>query len=187
MNAIACLGWGSLVWDPRELPIQRCWFSDGPLVPVEFVRKSDDGRVTLVIEASALPVRSLWAVMDGTDLASARDALRKREGIPPSKAEEIATWTLGDAAPSLLPTLPQWASSRGVQSVVWTNLKAKFGTQTNPPTADQVIDYLRGLTGSQRDSAERYVRLAPRQIDTVYRRQMEAVLHWTCLPPPPAA
>jgi len=122
--------------------------------------------------------------MDCADLDSARSGLQKREGIPLSQLNAIGAWTLNDAAPPNIPNLPQWAMSHGVHSVVWTNLKPKFGTQTNPPTADQVIDYLKKLAGARRDNAERYIRLAPRQIDTLYRRRIEAVLHWTPLSPP---
>jgi len=37
---IACIGWGSLIWDPRDLLVQREWFKDGALLPVEFARQA---------------------------------------------------------------------------------------------------------------------------------------------------
>ena len=33
---IACLGWGSLIWDPRALPIHRQWHMDGPLLSPDY-------------------------------------------------------------------------------------------------------------------------------------------------------
>jgi hypothetical protein len=177
---IACLGWGSLVWDPRELPIQREWFADGPFVQVEFVRQSDNGRVTLVLEASAPPSRSLWAVMDHTEVGAAREALRKREGVSKERLSDIGGWSKGEASPGFILDLPEWAVSHGLEGVVWTALPSKFnGKEHCTPTIAQVLEYLADLTATTRDSAERYIRCAPRQIDTPYRRRIEAVLHWT--------
>jgi len=176
MTVIACLGWGSLIWDSRELPIQRNWFDDGPLIHVEFARKSQDGRITLVLAPTESPVRSLWAMMDTADITTAREALRKREGC---KSNAIESWGIGEPCPKLVLWLPEWAHARGIDAVVWTALPPKFGDGEAAPTEENVIHYLSQLTGAVRDTAERYVRYAPRQIDTAYRRRIEAALHWT--------
>jgi hypothetical protein len=177
---IACLGWGSLIWDPRELPIQRRWFDDGPFIKIEFTRQSNDDRITLVIEETAAPVRTLWAVMDAMELDVAKEALRQREGKP--SREFIGHWNTGEASPEAIPHLPEWAKAHGVASVIWTALPSRFkGEDKRTPAADEVLDHLRQLDGTKRDNAERYIRLAPRQIDTAYRRRIEATLGWTPL------
>jgi len=175
---IACLGWGSLIWDIKELPIQRHWFEDGPFVPVEFARQSDDGRITLVILKDATPVRTLWAVMDCVELKDAIEALRVREGN--TNSQNIGRWTAGQSDQPEIQGLAQWAGARGIDGVVWTALPAKFnGNNQTIPTQDDVVAYLDELRGLERGKAEEYVRRAPRQIDTVYRRRIEAELGWT--------
>src|SRR6185312_1902295 len=112
MATIACLGWGSLVWDPRELPIQRHWFEDGPFLSVEFTRQSQDGRITLVIEPNAAPVRSLWAVVDTFNLRTAREALRSREA---TSNENIGDWSFGHPPPASIPKIGDWARAHEIE------------------------------------------------------------------------
>jgi hypothetical protein len=159
---IACLGWGSLVWDPKELPIHRDWFRDGPFVSAEFARQSEDGRITLVLHPTAIPVRALWAIMDCTTLEDAREALRKRERIHSKNRDDIDDWTQGQADPEAISGLAHWAGSIGVSSAVWTALPPKFDNQDRPPNEQEVVDYLRGLRGRLREAAEEYVRRTPR-------------------------
>ncbi|WP_320534490.1 hypothetical protein [Robbsia andropogonis] len=182
MQTIACLGWGSLVWDVRGLPIRRGWFEDGPLAPVEFLRQSKDGRVTLVIDEGGQPMRVLWALMDSTNIEGARHALGAREEIPEKNWQKhIGVWQRSDGSPpAAMPTLNHWAQSCGLDGVVWTALPPKFGGQDgHRASADEVTAYLVGLEGRKREIAEQYVRNAPRQIDTLYRRRIEAALNWS--------
>jgi hypothetical protein len=176
MAKIACLGWGSLVWDARELPIQEAWSDDGPFLKVEFLRQSKDKRITLVLDSNATPVQSLWVVMGADDLPAAKEALRKREGC---READIASWSRGDAAPANIGALPEWAEANGVDAVIWTGLPAKIGKEQRRASVEEVLDHLRGLSGPERENAESYVRRAPRQIDTEYRRRIEVELGWT--------
>jgi hypothetical protein len=105
---IACLGWGSLVWDPRELPVQGKWFEDGPLLPIEFARQSEDGRLTLVLVPEyESRVRSLWALFSVGTVAEEQEALRQRESIPEkNKVKHVAAWSAGEQEPPIFPRLP---------------------------------------------------------------------------------
>ena len=53
MMAIAILGWGSLVWDPRDLPHYGPWRKEGPTLTIEFSRVSSDCRLTVVVDPVA--------------------------------------------------------------------------------------------------------------------------------------
>ena len=177
MTNIACLGWGSLIWDPRNLPIRRYWFDDGPLIPLEFARQSMDDRITLVIVPDARPVRALWTLMDSDSFEDAKERLRLREGR--TKPEYIGDWSRRRPSPASIPELSEWALARNVDSVIWTKLPPKpKGKDNRPPGVEDVLRHLRELSGTKRDAAEQYIRRAPRQIDTAYRRRIEAELQW---------
>ena len=114
--------------------------------------------------------------METADISTAQKALRSRESC---KLSDIGMWSTGEPCPAHVLELPEWAQARGIDAVVWTALPPKFGGNPVTPSDQDVIQYLSQLTGEGRDTAERYVRHAPRQIDTAYRRRIEATLNWT--------
>lgn len=178
-----CLGWGSLIWCQKRLPVTGGWREDGPTLPVEFARESRDKRITLVICEGSLPVRVLWAVLDVATIDEARLALAVREGVTERNISySIGYWTpFADSGHPGFDAIGQWAEPRGVAGVVWTALKPKIGDDYRVPAEVEVVNHLNGLVGTARDTAEEYVRLAPRQIQTPYRRRIEEALGWTPL------
>ena len=178
---IVCLGWGSLVWCPKTLPVAGVWSIDGPDLPVEFARESNDKRITLVICEGAPVVRTLWAILDVATLAEAKKALAIREGI----GDDNIRYSIGFWSPEMRSRGPAadivaaWAERRELDGIVWTALKPRMAGVQRMPSSGEVIDHLSGLKGAERDVAEEYVRLAPRQIATPYRRAIEEALGWT--------
>ncbi|HTR24858.1 MAG TPA: hypothetical protein VMI10_12840 [Terriglobales bacterium] len=179
---IACIGWGSLIWHKRNLDVDGEWRADGPTLPVEFARLSNDGRITLVLVQGFEPVPTLWSAFNTHDLAKARESLRHRERIPQSRAaESIAHWLRGEnPASEPRATISAWAAGKNLEAGVWTNLPPKFdGVNGRVPTESELVAYLQTLEGQARAAAEEYVRRAPRQIATAYRRVIERALGWT--------
>jgi hypothetical protein len=178
---IGCLGWGSLIWDPRDLLIRRKWFSDGPLLPIEFCRESSDGRITLVLVPEKPCVRTFWAIFSTEVLADAVKSLREREGIPGrDTSEHIGQWVRDrESNVGVDPEVRDWGNRMRLDAVLWTALPPKFHDRDGEiPNAQQVLDYLRDLRYEKKRHAEQYVRRTPIQIDTEYRRLIETQLGW---------
>lgn len=179
---VACLAWGSLVWDSRGLPLNGGWHFDGPGVQVEYLRQSKDGRMTLVLEPSAISSPSLWAKVQTHDLASAVAALAEREGIGQKSTRKfIGTWSTGQPEPPLIHGLENWAIANAIDHAIWTALPPKFNDESVRASQEQVLAYLGSLTESTRDLAEQYVRNTPQQIRTLFRQAIEETLQWTPL------
>jgi hypothetical protein len=171
---IACLGWGSLIWDTsRPFPVIGEWREDGPGLPLEFARQSGGNRMTLVIVDIAHSVSALWAQLDAASLDQAICALSEREGVPNKNV--IGRWPNNTG--TLYPhqsDIAAWAISKDLTGVVWTALppgmKKARGVM---PTLAEVKAHLRGLGSIESVSAIEYIHRAPIQIATPYRSILE--------------
>ena len=179
---IVCLGWGSLIWDPRTLPRRGRWRLDGPRLPIEFAREAADKRITLVVTEGAPVLDVLWIELDVPSLVQAKRALAHREKITDASIErDVGYCDGGQTSPyPIAATVAAWAEQREVGAVVWTGLRPGFREKRGTvPAITDVLGHLRGLDGGERDRAERYIRRAPEQIRTPYRDAIQRELGWT--------
>ncbi len=184
---IACLGWGSLIWKPRGLPIRGAWFEDGPILPIEFARESGDKRITLVIADVKYTVRTLWALMSVGTLDKAKHKLADREGISEENIKySIGFWekTSESSHGKCVPQISVWAKNLHIDAVVWTNFKFGFiETRDTMPEYAQILEHVEQLSHEERRVVEEYVRRTPVQIDTEFRRNLQRDLGWTPIIP----
>jgi len=78
---IAVIGWGSIIWSTRVLRVRTRWNIDGPFLPVEFARISNDGRLTLVLCPGNEGQRTYWAMSEFENLDLAMRFSCVREGL----------------------------------------------------------------------------------------------------------
>ena len=170
---IVVLAWGSLVWDPRKLKVGKTWHENGPCLPIEFARKSKDGRLTLVIYPQAKQVTTLWALSTCATVEEAMENLRKRE----KSALRGIGWWRADRDEQILEgttdyriTIAAWGLEKKFDAVIWTDLSTNFEEEVKKPvTKDAVCEYIRTLAGEKKDAALAYIRKAPEQIETDFR------------------
>jgi hypothetical protein len=167
---IACLGWGSLIWNPGLLPLASEWHVDGPMLPIEFARVADGGELATAICLNAPPCQVLWALLNVETLAAAVNALRKREQIPEDREDGIGVFTINSLTVGVL---GKWAADRRLDAVIWTALPPRFEEiEGLIPSLDDVLSYLIALDGETLEHAKFYMENVPEQIDTPYRSEI---------------
>ena len=173
---IVCLGWGSLIWKPEPLPLASEWFTDGPLLPIEFARVGEGGELATALCLNAKPCRVLWAVLHAESLQTACSALRAREQIPEDRQDGIGVFMPGGTE---IGVLGEWCALRQIDAVIWTALPPRFeGEEGLVPSAGDAIAYFQGLSGETLDHARAYFHRVPLQIDTAYRREIISAMGW---------
>jgi hypothetical protein len=191
---IAVIGWGSLIWYPGCLRIKSRWRSDGPFLPIEFARISNDGRLTLVIhpgppEQPTPDQRTYWALSEFDSPKDARANLQLREGA--KNLDDIPSLISdgqeqGKIDRQIAAKIREWLNCRqDVQAAVWAGLQSnwerKQGTKFKLAEA---VKYLIKLerNGDEADAsydrAREYVTNTPPQIQTPVRKMMREKKGW---------
>jgi hypothetical protein len=182
---IAVLAWGSLVCNPGTLSLATEWRPEGPILPIEFSRISDNSRLTLVIdERDGARVQTFFALSSLGDTALAISELMKREGM--RSQDRVGCFTTRPMTcsaraqrlhPAACDSIVAWCKASSLDAVIWTALgprfKAKADEEFSPEAA---IRYLKGLEGDVRTKALRYIREAPVQVQTPVRQLVERLL-----------
>jgi hypothetical protein len=177
------LAWGSSVWDPGDLKIASKFAPNGPLLPIEFCRVSDDGRLTLAIDETFGALCNTYSAPSALEsLDAARDNLCQREGMADARAigfVEPASSRQSDLAmqshPQVVATIGAWAESLGYDAAIWTALISNFddwGKGGEPFSVSAALQYLETL--EREDPAKfaealAYIRKAPPEVETPVR------------------
>lgn len=176
---IAIIGWGSLVWDPRELNTEGKWLHDGPKLPLEFARISSDLRLTLVIRPKSKWVKTLYINSADSDLKSAISNLQEREKCP--NINSIGYYNFLDKTKNIkrIPEeiereLSMWNEVKKYDAVIWTDLGQNFKDKSQMEfNVHNLKIHLAGLKSNEYQLATEYILNAPSQIKTNFRKQIE--------------
>ncbi|MBI5559837.1 MAG: hypothetical protein HY883_01000 [Deltaproteobacteria bacterium] len=174
---IAIIGWGSLIWDPRELPREGTWQDDGPELKIEFSRISKDARLTLVLDvANGTPVKTKYVMSPRTSLDDAIEDLREREG----KVGKCIGWVdivkNTSSANCTHKQVAEWCRDKGFDAAIWTDLPPNFEKETKKPfSVDNAIIYLKSLPKNVRKEALKYIRNAPECVKTSLREEVNKI------------
>jgi hypothetical protein len=177
---IAIIGWGSLIWDPRDLPREGTWQGDGPELQIEFSRISRDARLTLVIDFThGSPVKTMHVQSPRASLEDARNDLRKREGITSDKKigwvdviHDTDSRRNATGQADVHTTIRNWCGEKGYGGAVWTALESNFEKETGIKfSADAAVSYLKRLPKNVQKEARKYIHNAPDCVVTQVRQK----------------
>ncbi len=181
----AILAWGSVVWDPRNLPFKGdkdAWALGGPILKIEFSRVSTDAQLTLVIDTTnGVDVPTRFAESKRKSLLDSVADLRDREGTVircigyTNRSGDHASVHEHPEHRYSHDVVSAWLKSSDYEAAVWTALESNYREQHLRDFAvPHAVSYIRGLPKAPRDNALDYIRKAPAEVDTPLRRALKA-------------
>lgn len=183
MSEIFILGWGSLIWRQGELKTKGDWLQDGPTLPIEFSRISQNGRLTLVIdEQNGAPVQTRWIRSGYETLAEAITNLQQREGSPNAKAVGFADLRENRRSPTAIERhnksveiISEWGRHKGADAVIWTAISPRWPLH-GTFGVEAAARYAAELGEPLRSEAHEYIRRAPVEVVTPVRTRFEELM-----------
>ena len=183
---IAILGWGSLLWDPRDLQLATSFTLTGPSLPIEFCRVSKNHRLTLIIDETFGTLCQTYAATSAcSELDEAIENLRLRDGM--SSGADVGFVEIGSQKrspvaaqrhPHAVETIADWTLNAGYDAAIWTALDSHFERQIKEPfSVNAAMRFLENL--EQQDPAAfaralDYIRRAPAATQTPVREAAAA-------------
>jgi hypothetical protein len=155
------------------LTVRGEWHEDGPVLPLEFSKRSSKGRLTLVIDdVNGVPCRSGWWESGLESVTDAIANLADREGTGRIGFVDSINGESEGRDSEVVAKIEAWLSTTNKSAVIWTDLSADFQKKTDRPfSVDNAIAYLQGLIGEERDAALEYLERAPASVQTPLRRR----------------
>ena len=187
---IVIVGWGSLIWDPRDLPLERTWQNGGPNLPIEFSQVSQDCRLTLVIDYEngvVVPTQLIHSPRVNLgeaikDLRLREGTIRKRIGFVDLRHGKDSTVNYSDAERDSKDYLDRqracsdvstWLSGTDYNAAVRTALTSNFKSEVDHDySVDAALEYLWSLPKSAMERAIKYISNAPAFINTPLLRRL---------------
>jgi len=129
---IVYLAWGSLFWNPDDLPINN-WEKTDLILPLEFSRISDKGmgRLTLVIDEKNGTNNKVWyAESKIKNIDKSINALKIRENTIKDNIAYINLKTdkerVKNTPTKIVRRIKLWAKKNNIDVVIWTDLKSNW-------------------------------------------------------------
>jgi hypothetical protein len=175
---IGIIGWGSLIWDQRELKTKGDWLKNGPVIPIEFCRLSADGRITLVINSKFNPVPTLVIESLFETLDEAIHDLAKREGTEDITNIGHYTYTSDsfhsrDRNDFVKEILQQYKTD--FDALIWSDFGVRFKDKgLGDLSVENIIKHIESLDQNMKEKAIEYIIKTPTQVQTTFRPFLEA-------------
>ena len=174
---IAILGWGSLIWEPRDGFKENIgpWWEGGPILPIEFSRisSSRNGALTLVIDLdNGSNIQTKYTLSKRKNPEDTACDLRTREGtvIRHIGLIDLKTNFFRGHWSFIIDKIKLWAVENKLRAVVWTDLPPNYTEETgNLFEPGKAIEYLKTLKDEGQQSAKEYINNAPSEVQTPLR------------------